>query len=877
MFEAIFGQVNFPFRSFSKRFYATKKSISMSSLCVVKTPMLCLFFLCLQGGIAQACMSAYPTCQSLRASSKGSKVKINLGHDEDTRIWVYRVRRPTSFIPRYLRERFPVGHPRYQHAKTELSYLQLQTNRLKLKVLRRLRNRGFLRLKNPKKTDFRVEKRWWQLSVKAIRFLKGTKNKVLELVDFGRISASPLKLSMKEHGPGLYFVEAVQYSHMKKVTYAAVHTMAIHSSVQLSVKRTRKRLLVFAAHRKSGKALPRGRVVVFSKKKVLARGRTNKGGWKSFRLPLKKGGWVLFQRGRESQLMKIPSLDSRFQDKSRILYTDRPVYLPGQWVHFKSSFRIWKQPGKAKVPSKKIFGYSIVNGAGTLIHEGLCKMNKRGSCWGKFQLSKTASSGQYALRIHSSKRTSWGNQIQMRAFQVASLRKTPPKFPSTPPKIKSKKGTSFLLSFSSKRRFFLSREKMRISLKLEGEDGSPVFGKQILVTSSRDGKRYLLKTDPSGNVSFLLKNRRHGAFPMVAHLVGFKKDVHAKKKVWRIPPRGMNASSLSIKAPKVLLERDDYRKGEEIRMLLFAPKKSVCWWWSAQMHLVFRQGGICPKKRIFLFRTKALSAYAPNASLTFMGASNNKEILSHHPIRLSGGLRIQIVTKARARSKDQEVLLRVLDGAGKPVKHAELSVSVSQAHLYSSVRHLYLKKKKASIWSPPRHWRGDGGAFFEKNHSIHHEENKGEEVFSRYLHLLAFRKKLFLPKFHKLLRLYKRAINRNKLTTSRRLHLALEHFVWKNGTFLKSKRPPIGCSKRGFGSFGGRRFGYGYASLHHKHKLTIPGGQSLLWKPVIYTNARGYAKVRFSIPKDTSKVRWRIQVNALAKGAGFGNAHKIIQ
>lgn len=117
-------------------------------------------------------------------------------------------------------------------------------------------------------------------------------------------------------------------------------------------------------------------------------------------------------------ILFFPSLVKNYR---AYIFTERPLYLPGEKVFFKGILRQWT-PSGYKVPAikEKSISYKVITPRGKTFHKGVAKLNKNGSFASKFPLSKTLSLGKCILEAKF-ERYAFQTEFQVEKF-------TKPKF-----------------------------------------------------------------------------------------------------------------------------------------------------------------------------------------------------------------------------------------------------------------------------------------------------------------------------------------------------------------------------------------------------------------------------------------------------------------
>ncbi|MBE2185073.1 MAG: Ig-like domain-containing protein [Anaerolineae bacterium] len=115
------------------------------------------------------------------------------------------------------------------------------------------------------------------------------------------------------------------------------------------------------------------------------------------------------------------SLNYQPAEFSTYLYTDRPIYRPGQPVYFRGILRA-QDDVQYFPPEADEISLAIYNEAGEIIHEDILPINAFGSFSGQFDLSEAASLGYYRIvaQIPGSEMDQWANPSV--TFGVAEYR-----------------------------------------------------------------------------------------------------------------------------------------------------------------------------------------------------------------------------------------------------------------------------------------------------------------------------------------------------------------------------------------------------------------------------------------------------------------------
>lgn len=160
--------------------------------------------------------------------------------------------------------------------------------------------------------------------------------------------------------------------------------------------------LVYAANIETGDPVPNARVEILQKDQTLATGTTGPDGTVSFNP--KAGGngriTVVVHHGESVAITGTYAEENRASENLRVFtYTDRPVYRPGHTVHFKAITR--RLTGEEyTVPSGLKAAVRVVDRNQDIVFSGDLTMNKNGSLFGGFPLSRAAIPGPYTITIN---------------------------------------------------------------------------------------------------------------------------------------------------------------------------------------------------------------------------------------------------------------------------------------------------------------------------------------------------------------------------------------------------------------------------------------------------------------------------------------------
>jgi len=196
--------------------------------------------------------------------------------------------------------------------------------------------------------------------------------------------------------PGMYLV-AVEAFELRKLSVLTV------TDLGLVVKASPQAALVYAVDIESGQPVAGASVTILRNGKPIAKGKTDSNGLLSVPLPGLDGAQeegLVEVEGRAGDSIAITSLYYYRQAPRKPLrvyiYTDRPVYRPGQKVFFKAVARELRGDNY-KVPPALDAAVRVADANENLAYAGKHTTNSFGSLCGDFDLSEDALPGTYTL------------------------------------------------------------------------------------------------------------------------------------------------------------------------------------------------------------------------------------------------------------------------------------------------------------------------------------------------------------------------------------------------------------------------------------------------------------------------------------------------
>ncbi len=228
----------------------------------------------------------------------------------------------------------------------------------------------------------------------------------------------------------------------------------IVSPINLALKRSDKQIVVWATDLRTGRSIPNLPLVVYDdQKQVITHGRTNEAGvlittetehcldrwecaygWRPLYVMTDEGhdvsrwGFVAsnWDEGIATRDFRLPYYYGE-PSHTVFLYSDRPIYRPGQSVYFKGVIRE-DDDGRYKLPKLDRVPVSIQDAQGNEIYREEVPITDMGTFYGEVQLADEAALGMYRIQVtyNEEEETARGN------FRVAEYRKPEFKVSVTP-------------------------------------------------------------------------------------------------------------------------------------------------------------------------------------------------------------------------------------------------------------------------------------------------------------------------------------------------------------------------------------------------------------------------------------------------------------
>lgn len=211
--------------------------------------------------------------------------------------------------------------------------------------------------------------------------------------------------------PGLYLLKARSAKgSMEQCAWISI------SDLGLICKNTSTEMLAYAFRLSDRKPLKNVSITAFAENDEVVTGVTDSNGL--LRKKISYGAnsvWVIARERNSSAFLNAYSGGN--PERSRCyIYTERPIYRPGQTVFFKAILRT-RPDSTYSVPTGQKIKILVTNPLGNTIHEETLKTNDFGSVFGKIELPPEVPLGDYNIEAQFGKASFWAS------FAVSEYRK----------------------------------------------------------------------------------------------------------------------------------------------------------------------------------------------------------------------------------------------------------------------------------------------------------------------------------------------------------------------------------------------------------------------------------------------------------------------
>jgi len=268
-------------------------------------------------------------------------------------------------------------------------------------------------------------------------------------------------------------------------------TIVLQSDMEMIVKSSRDEIFVFAQNMKTGKPWSGARVLLSNGSQVFAEDKTGEDG--VLRASKRDVGscsdlrvLAVDQGHTAASVVNLEGLNVAVGlDRRGYIYTDRPVYRPGQLVHIRSIVRDVQQD-QYFIPKDVEFELEIIDAKGRMLSHKRTKLNAFGSTGTFIVLPKQADVGTYQIVLRDTQvpTKQYRGHFEVKQFQLPRVR----------------------LDVKTEERVYYRGDKVKGSITAQYYHGDPVVNRNL--TYVIDGKQIQAQTNEDGQVEFEISTQK---------------------------------------------------------------------------------------------------------------------------------------------------------------------------------------------------------------------------------------------------------------------------------------------------------------------------------------------------------------------------------
>ncbi|HEY3457528.1 MAG TPA: MG2 domain-containing protein [Bryobacteraceae bacterium] len=224
---------------------------------------------------------------------------------------------------------------------------------------------------------------------------------------------------------GVFLVEAVNGA-------LRAYTIVLVSDTALVTKISRSHILAWLANRETGEPIPHAIISSVIRDGQPVRVETDGDGLAQLAMPAKPatGLRVVAANGADLAVSNLGewSFSSLSRNWTGYVYTDRPVYRPGDTMHFRGILRLQSSTGY-DVASAQNFSAEITGPDGNSVYQKTLTTNSNGILHDEFSLPRDAGLGSYYIQIHAGDSIAGGGNFEVQEYKKPEyeVRVTPAK------------------------------------------------------------------------------------------------------------------------------------------------------------------------------------------------------------------------------------------------------------------------------------------------------------------------------------------------------------------------------------------------------------------------------------------------------------------
>jgi alpha-2-macroglobulin len=377
----------------------------------------------------------YFTLSSQRTfgSREQASVMLSGWHVDAVQIRVYRIKDPVQFLERLQdMHSFGMQSPRRKGKRTLIERIHDWKRELRREI--RLNLRGQF-TESPRAQIAHVLAKPHLRETPASRATYFAQAPVLNQEQLVLSFIQPMKrdnwsqeqVEIAPRSKGVFLVEAVHGD-------LRAYTILMVSDIVLVTKTGGSHTLAFLADRDSGEPIANAEIGVMLRNERPASIKTDADGFATLpvrevagRANLGQGARVVAMRGEDAVFAEVGSGLGASQPWMGYIYTDRPVYRPGDIVHFRGILRTQAAVGY-QVPSGKTVNVQISDADGKPVYQKPLTTNATGIIHDQFALTRGGTLGNYFIQVRAGENEMGGNfEVQEYKKPEYEVRVTPSK------------------------------------------------------------------------------------------------------------------------------------------------------------------------------------------------------------------------------------------------------------------------------------------------------------------------------------------------------------------------------------------------------------------------------------------------------------------
>lgn len=269
-------------------------------------------------------------------------------------------------------------------------------------------------------------------------------------------------------------------------------TLVLRSDLEIIVKCSRDEVFVFAENLRTGEPWPNVRLLFSNGSQVFAEAATGQDGvfqqaYEALRdTPADIRVFAVAEGNVASNLADLSGVSvAQGLSERGYIYTDRPVYRPGQLVHVRGILRTVSED-RFLVPAGERYRLEVFDPRNRLVREQEVVLNRFGSFHAHFELPAASVSGTYRIQVRDAVGRSFQGLFQVQEYQLEAVQ----------------------IQIDSPRSVYYRGEEIEGTISVQYSYGAPLADREVRY-SLGDGRVYTARTDSEGKVPFKLPTREY--------------------------------------------------------------------------------------------------------------------------------------------------------------------------------------------------------------------------------------------------------------------------------------------------------------------------------------------------------------------------------